>query len=426
MAEFKPMIKMETDEPSVILKLKKGGHVSSKGHKEEHGHRSMTHMAMGGPMPPMPPKMGGNAMARVMGARRPMVGAGMAPRKPMIPPPPAPQMGGAMPAPQMNAPAMRKGGKVHHKAKGGHMESASEERSEKRELNSLKRELKHHEHEKASKAHHGLKHGGKVHHKAKGGSMDLGGEEDRYESRDAIKGNEGKFLQTKMVGASADRASGTKGIKEANAGGYKHGGKVHRVSGHPEGSAEHHKHMAKHHMSMHKEGGSAHHRKMHEHHKEMAKLCGGGSMKKYAVGGTVSDSVAKKFENTMVMSADRRDTASGTKGIKESNAGGYKHGGKVHHKYAKGGAVENSPSMHSEWENRPASGTPAGKTNGTTGSVKEANAGGYKHGGKVHKYAKGGMVDSGRAEKMPRKAPSEPVSITKLSGTFKKGGHVRF
>ena len=49
MAEFKQMPKMETTEPSVILKMKKGGHVHSKHKaKEEHGHKPMHHMAHGG------------------------------------------------------------------------------------------------------------------------------------------------------------------------------------------------------------------------------------------------------------------------------------------------------------------------------------------------------------------------------------------
>jgi len=50
MGQFKPMVKMYTDEPSVILKLKKGGKVHHKGMKaEEHGHKSM-HEASGGMM----------------------------------------------------------------------------------------------------------------------------------------------------------------------------------------------------------------------------------------------------------------------------------------------------------------------------------------------------------------------------------------
>lgn len=40
MGQFKPMVKMETTEPSVILKLKKGGHVASA-YKDENGHTNM-------------------------------------------------------------------------------------------------------------------------------------------------------------------------------------------------------------------------------------------------------------------------------------------------------------------------------------------------------------------------------------------------
>ncbi len=62
-----------------------------------------------------------------------------------------------------------------------------------------------------------------------------------------------------------------------------------------------------------------------------------------------------------------------------------------------------------------------------TGGVAKANAGGYKKGGAAKKaYATGGVVNSGAPVAMPqgRKKPSAPVSITQLSGTFKKGGKV--
>ena len=52
MSEFKSMVKMYTDEPSVSLKLKKGGKVHAKHHKdggEHHGHKGM-HEAAGGMM----------------------------------------------------------------------------------------------------------------------------------------------------------------------------------------------------------------------------------------------------------------------------------------------------------------------------------------------------------------------------------------
>ena len=46
---FVQMPKMMTDEPSVILKMKKGGHVNmKKGGKAEHGHKTMEHHLDGG------------------------------------------------------------------------------------------------------------------------------------------------------------------------------------------------------------------------------------------------------------------------------------------------------------------------------------------------------------------------------------------
>jgi hypothetical protein len=60
-----------------------------------------------------------------------------------------------------------------------------------------------------------------------------------------------------------------------------------------------------------------------------------------------------------------------------------------------------------------------------TGDVKMGNAGGYKKGGAAKKhFATGGVVDTGRAVAMPKKAPSKPVAISQLAGTFKKGGRV--
>ena len=89
-----------------------------------------------------------------------------------------------------------------------------------------------------------------------------------------------------------------------------------------------------------------------------------------------------------------------TGGVVKGNAGGYKTGGV---------AMSNAGGYK-------------------TGGVANGNAGGYKRGGTpVKKLARGGSVqDDGAAEKMPqgRKAPSSPVAISKLSGTFKRGGEV--
>ena len=407
---FSQMPKMITDEPSVILKLKKGGSATHKkgGKHEEHGHKTM-HKAMGGMMDG----------ATTLPAR-----GGMAPAM-------APKMG-ALAARRaamkgMPTPLMKKGGK----AEGG-----KEHKAEMHEIKKVEKELKHHEHEKAGKAHHGLKKGGHAKkHFAKGGSA-MGKGIDKFETKTTDEKAPKKFLETEMHdGEHHDSVHGTGMVKEGNAGGFKHGGKVHKISGHPEGSHEHHKAMAKHHAKMHKEGGSHHHHKMAEHHKAM---CKGG---KYAIGGTVSDNVAKKFENTMMVDGEHHDSVHGTGEVKESNAGGFKHGGKAHHKhggkhhYAKGGNV--APDLNlkdtvegGDWENRPADTAKPGKRMQTTGQVNESNAGGFKHGGKASKkhFATGGAVNKqGSAVAMPqgRKPASPPVAITRLAGTFKKGGKVK-
>ena len=122
--------------------------------------------------------------------------------------------------------------------------------------------------------------------------------------------------------------------------------------------------------------------------------------------------------------------------------GGYKKGGSV--KMAEGGlpksGIINTENQGGEYRNtkmhtaKPDH-SPAktgevkmGNDGGyATGGVAKANAGGYKKGGAAKKaYAAGGVVDSGAPVAMPqgRKKPSAPVSITELSGTFKKGGKV--
>jgi hypothetical protein len=122
--------------------------------------------------------------------------------------------------------------------------------------------------------------------------------------------------------------------------------------------------------------------------------------------------------------------------------GGYKKGGKV--KMAagglpksgiintedQGGIYRNTKMDTAHPDNSPAKTgeVKMGNDGGyATGGVAKANAGGYKKGGAAKKaYAAGGVVDSGAPVAMPqgRKKPSAPVSITELSGTFKKGGKV--
>ena len=463
MSSFKPMVKMYTDEPAVSLKLKKGGKVKAKHHKEheEHGHKAMHHANKGmheafesehGNAPKKPsmserrramnPNLyakGGKVAHKGMGG--PMVRNPNAMLDPSIRARKA-AMGKAM-AGMGGKPGM--GGNPMMAKKGG-----SAHKSEMAEMHKIEKELKHHEGMKASKAHHGLKHGGKVHH----------------------------------------------------------------MTGHAEGTHEHHKAMAKHYAEKCKEGGSAHMHKMHEHHKHMAKMCKGG---KYASGGAIDkaetkttiEGNAKKFVND-IHDGDHADHTSGKSGIvKLGNAGGYKHGGHAHKKYAKGGRATGTsiPSetnesetrgktemggtiegnehyyentdLHSgrpfsgskttggvkmanaggfrhggkakmhhkadggaidkyetrntveggNWENRPANEAKKGKTGTTTGVVKLSNAGGFKHGGNASKkaYATGGNVNAmGKPVAMPKHFVSQPVANSLQSGTFKKGGKVKF
>jgi hypothetical protein len=216
------------------------------------------------------------------------------------------------------------------KAKGGEVESKAMERKEEREIHKVEKELKHHESMGAKKAHHGLK---------KGGS--------------------------------------TGGIEGA---GYKHGGKIHHISGHPEGSHEHHKHMAKHHLKMHKEGGSAHHKKMHEHHKAM---CSGGKM---AHGGLAEKGDKFQTEGTLKPKIDVNDKVVGAKQTKSFHT---KTAGVEGKGYKMGGTIHDSKANH--YLNDMKDGSKPHKKSGKTGEIHQAPAG-YKKGGHVKHHADGGHV----------------------------------
>lgn len=203
MGQFKPMVKMETTEPSVVLKLKKGGHVNKKeSAKAEHGYKPMHKLdggmmgdmgAMNAPAMIRPPVVGGPsigsprrpsmadrqkamAMAKMMKSRRP---------------PAAAPMGGL--------PTMKKGGKA-----GDEVETPAMHKMEMKGIKGIGKELKAHEGKPASKAHAGLKKGG----------MATGG---------VRLGNAGGF---KTGGVVLDKAGGYKtgGVALGNAGGFKKGG----------------------------------------------------------------------------------------------------------------------------------------------------------------------------------------------------------
>jgi hypothetical protein len=364
MGQFKPMVKMYTDEPSVILKLKKGGNVKAKaGHAD--GFKSMSHTS------------GGNPFAAAE--------SGRAPKKPSM----------AERRRAMNPNQYAKGGKVAHKYDGGMMGApagvpmapmgraslaamapaarAARAAMVRRALMGMKkggsaaaqcakleRELKHHESLSAAKAH------GKA----------SGGEIDAAETRTTLKGNVKEYAKTKMDTAKRDTAHGTGEVKEGKPGGFKRGGKAH----------------------------------------------------KYAMGGTIEGNEGKFENTYVVDGdhADTAHGTGGVRmgnagGFKR---GGKMHhkakGGSVP-------GLTSATVEGGNWENRPANTAKPGKKNTTTGEVKESNAGGFKKGGAAKKaYATGGnVVDDGKAVKMPRHFVSQPVANSLQSGTFKRGGKVK-
>jgi len=251
MPGFKPMVKMDTTEPSVMLKLKKGGTATHKrAMAESHGFKPMKKQTGGAidamarePMPTTP--MGAPAAARAMATRRmaakrpapmprgtPAIGR---PRGPAIPSMGVTPMAAPAPTPMPAPTMMKKGGKT---AVG------------------VGKKLAKHASMPASKAHKGLKTGGVVKSPKPGeyktggvvngqggykgggqvtdteralssgrkaGSGQVTDREKGYKTGGIIKTTAEKT--TKMSTAHVDRNSAPTGdVRLGNAGGYKEGG----------------------------------------------------------------------------------------------------------------------------------------------------------------------------------------------------------
>jgi len=188
MGQFKPMVKMMTTEPTVELKLKKGGSVSK---------------AMGG------------AMGSPMGA-------------------PMPARGGMMPVARPKRPTMaaRRAAMLGMKEGG---ESKGVHKAEMTKMKGLEKELKSHESKPASKGHKGLATGG-VLKSTKPGNYATGGVvngQGGYKKGGAIaksgiintENQGGEYRDTKMDTAKPNHNSAPTGdVKLGNGGGYKKGG----------------------------------------------------------------------------------------------------------------------------------------------------------------------------------------------------------
>ena len=198
MGQFKPMVKMMTTEPSVELKLKKGGKVEKK-------------MQMGG-MPGATPAM--PARGGMMPARAPMKPSMAARRRAMM----------AMPAGA--APAAPVGMAGRMMKEGG--ESKSTHQAEMKAIKGLKSEMQSHKDKPASKAHKGLKTGGVVMGQGgykKGGMVKMA---DGGVPKSGIINTEnqgGKYRDTLMHTAKPDHSPAKTGdVKLGNGGGYATGG----------------------------------------------------------------------------------------------------------------------------------------------------------------------------------------------------------
>ena len=190
MGQFKPMVKMMTTEPSIELKLKKGGSVK----KADGGM-----MAMPSSMPSAMPARGG-----MMPVARP--------KKPTM--------------------AVRRAAMLGMKEGG---ESKGEHKAEMKALKGLKSELKSHEAKPASKGHKGLATGG-IAKSTKPGGYATGGVvngQGGFKKGGAIaksgiintEDQGGQYRNTKMDTAKPDNNSAPTGdVKLGNGGGYKKGG----------------------------------------------------------------------------------------------------------------------------------------------------------------------------------------------------------
>jgi len=361
MGQFKPMVKMYTDEPSVILKLKKGGKV--KGHAD--GFQSMKH-ASGNPFDeaeagaaPKKPSMakrqkamnpnfyakGGKVAHKQMGGMMP--GAAMPARAPMQPMARA-ALAGMTPAARMARAAQVRRALTGMKD-GGPM------------CAKLEKELKHHEALSASKAH------GKA----------SGGEIDAAETKTTLKNSVAPFAKTKVVdGDKHDGAKGTGDVKMGKPGGYKHGGMLHKAMGGTiegnEGPFENTKMVS---AGKGKTSGTTGGVRMGNAGGYKA----GGKAKKYASGGAIDAKLTRttveggNWENRAANTSKPGKTNTTTGEVKLGNGGGYKKGGAAKKAYATGGNV----------------------------------------------------VDDGKAEKMPRRPVHPPVANSLQSGTYKRGGVAR-
>lgn len=401
MGQFKPMVKMTTTEPSVILKLKKGGKVAPVAAKmaaspvaplsapAEAG-KAPKKPSMAQRMKAMNPNQyakGGNVGGKQMGGMMaPAMAARARPARPMAAPvnPMTRAALGAMAPDQRASRAAMVRKALTGMKKGGSADCSA-----------LERELKHHESLSAAKAH-----------KASGGEIDAA------ETKTTLKGGVAPYAKTKMDTSHKDGAHGTGEVKMGKPAGYKHGGKmVHKAMGGSimgnEGPYEKTKMVG---AGKGKSGGTTGGVRMGN---------GGG----YAAGG-----VACKADGGTIKAAEIRPANTSKPGktntttgeVKLGNAGGFKHGGSLGKAYATGGNVVDDGKAE-KMPRRPVH-PPVANT---------MQSGTYKRGGKVYK-ADGGPLDDDKGDdrpappQRPARPPDNPqyseVAVNKAIASSNRAG----
>ena len=189
---------MMTTEPTVELKLKKGG----SAHKKMKGDAGSGHK-------PMQKMMDGGIMGALTGATPVIAGRTAAPVARV---PARPSLASRRKAMMAKAPATRPMMK-----EGG--ESKAEHKAEKADIKKVESELKAHEGKKASVAHKGLKKGGNCY--AEGGVIKSTKGETMMHTAEKTDKSPAKTGDVKLGNAGGYK---TGGVIKGNAGGYKTGG----------------------------------------------------------------------------------------------------------------------------------------------------------------------------------------------------------
>lgn len=365
MGQFKPMVKMMTTEPSIELKLKKGGHAK------------MPKMKTGGDVEGHKPMMNGGVMDRL--ARTPAM-IGRPAVNAMVKTPGKPSMSDRRKAMK----PMKEGG-----------ETSKEHKAEMKKMAKTAEALKEHAEKPASKAHKGLKSGGLAACATGGVVMGQGG----YKTGGVVKGQGGykkggkvkmadggycaeggiintekqggKYRNTKMDTAKPDMSKGKTGDVKMGAGGYKKGGNVKKYQ----------------------QGG------MTEVERQIIRQAptAGATMDRES---EIMRGFRRRPETPAILSPRSRR-------MTEEQLGA--------------GMMSDEQRRMLQDMMRREMDRPAMKKGG---AAKKAEGAAKKAGGGAC-YAKGGSVnDEGKAEKMPQgsKKPAPTIQVSQLSGTFKKGG----